>query len=83
MSYPGDEVLGFVSALLARGTAGILASTAVVPDVEAAGLMTAVHRHLARGATLARALHEARQAQDTGDPGSYVNWCTFSAHGAA
>ena len=83
VSYPGDEVLGFVSALLARGTAGILASTAVVPDVEAAGLMTAVHRHLARGATLARALHEARQAQDTGDPGSYVNWCTFSAHGAA
>jgi len=83
VSYAGDEVLGFVSALLARGTAGILASTAVVPDVEAAGLMTAVHRHLARGATLARALHEARQAQDTGDPGSYVNWCTFSAHGAA
>ena len=44
VSYAGDEVLGFVSALLARGTAGILASTAVVPDVEAAGLMTAVHR---------------------------------------
>jgi tetratricopeptide (TPR) repeat protein len=83
VSYAGDEVLGFVSALLARGTAGILASTAVVPDVEAAGLMTAVHRQLARGATLARALHEARESQDTDDPGSYVNWCTFSAHGAA
>jgi len=83
VSYPGDEVLGFVSALLARGTAGILASTAVVPDVEAAGLMTAVHRRLARGDTLARALHSARQTQDTADPGSYVNWCTFSAHGAA
>jgi len=83
VSYAGDEVLGFVSALLARGTAGILASTAVVPDVEAAGLMTAVHRRLARGDTLARALHSARQTQDTADPGSYVNWCTFSAHGAA
>jgi tetratricopeptide (TPR) repeat protein len=83
VSYAGDEVLGFVSALLARGTAGILASTAVVPDVEAVGLMTAVHRQLARGATLARALHAARQAQDTDDPGSFVNWCTFSAHGAA
>jgi tetratricopeptide (TPR) repeat protein len=83
VSYAGDEVLGFVSALLARGTAGIVASTAVVPDVQAVGLMTAVHRRLARGSTLARALHEARESQDTDDPGSYVNWCTFSAHGAA
>jgi CHAT domain-containing protein len=83
VSYAGDEVLGFVSALLARGTAGILASTAVVPDVEAVDLMTAVHRALARGATLARALHEARQSQDTDHPRGYVNWCTFNAHGAA
>ena len=71
-----------MGALLARGTAGILASAAVVPDIPAAGLMTAVHRRLSRGATLARALHEARQAQDTEDPGSFVNWCTFNAHGA-
>ncbi len=83
VSYAGDEVLGFVSALLARGTAGVLASTAVVPDVEAVDLMTAVHQRLARGATLAHALHEARASQDTDDPGSYVNWCTFTAHGAA
>ena len=83
VSYAGDEVLGFVSALLARGTAGILASTAVVPDVEAVGLMTAVHRGLVRGATLSRALHEARESVDTEDPASYVNWCTFNAHGAA
>jgi CHAT domain-containing protein len=82
-SYAGDEVLGFVGALLARGTAGILASAAVVPDVPAVGLMTAVHRHLSHGATLAGALHEARAAQDTDDPGSFVNWCTFNAHGAA
>jgi hypothetical protein len=46
-------------------------------------LMTAVHGRLSRGATLARALHEARGAQDTGEPGSFVNWCTFNAHGAA
>src|SRR5215471_4854978 len=82
-SYAGDEVLGFVGALLARGTAGILASAAVVPDVPAAGLMTAVHERLPRGTTLARALHEAREAADTEDPGSFVNWCTFTAHGAA
>ena len=45
--------------------------------------MTAVHRHLSGGSTLARALHEARQAQDTADPASFVNWCSFNAHGAA
>jgi tetratricopeptide (TPR) repeat protein len=83
IGYDGDEVLGFVSALLARGTAGVLASTVVVPDAETAGLMIEVHRGLARGLTLARALHEARAAQDTGDPGSFVSWCTFNAHGAA
>ena len=82
-SYAGNEVLGFVSALLARGTVAVLASAAAVPDVPAVGLMTAVHRHLAEGSTLARALHQARQSQDTDDPGSFVNWCTFNAHGAA
>lgn len=82
-SYAGDEVLGFVTALLARGTAGILASTAEVPDVAAIELMAAVHERLARGATLARALHEARAVQDTDNPDGYVNWCTFNVHGAA
>jgi hypothetical protein len=83
VSYAGDEVLGFVSALLARGTAGVLASTAVVPDVAAAGFMTAVHGRLARGDSLAVALYTARSSLDIGDPATFVNWCTFSAHGAA
>jgi CHAT domain-containing protein len=81
--YAGDEVLGFVSALLARGTAGVLASTAVVPDVASTGFMTAVHKQLARGDSLAVALHTARASLDIGDPATFVNWCTFSAHGAA
>jgi CHAT domain-containing protein len=83
VSYAGNEVLGFVSALLARGTAGILASMANVPDADAVDLMTAVHDRLARGATLARALHGARESLDIGDPATYVNWCIFNAHGAA
>ena len=83
VGYAGNEVLGFVSALLARGTVAILASAAAVPDVPAVGLMTAVHSHLGDGRTLACALHQARQSQDTDDPGSFVNWCTFNAHGAA
>ena len=45
-------------------------------------LAVAWHR-LAGGDTLARALHEARGSIDTEDPGSFVNWCTFSAHGGA
>jgi len=45
--------------------------------------MTAVHRRLADGDTLARALHEARTSFAADDPASFVNWCTFNAHGAA
>jgi tetratricopeptide (TPR) repeat protein len=82
VSVAGDEVLGFVSALLARGTAGIIASIAAIPDVAAVGLMRALHECLVRGGTLAHALHEARATLDRTDPCAYVNWCTFSAHGA-
>jgi CHAT domain-containing protein/tetratricopeptide (TPR) repeat protein len=83
VNYSGDEVLGFVSALLARGTAGILASIAAIPDLAAVDLMRAVHERLARGQTLACALHSARATLDREDPRTYVNWCTFSAYGAA
>ncbi|GAA0897821.1 hypothetical protein GCM10009558_110270 [Virgisporangium aurantiacum] len=83
VSYAGDEVLGFVSALLARGTAGIVASTAAVPDVAAVDLMCALHEGLISGRTLAHALHAARATLDRSDPAAFVNWCTFTAHGAA
>jgi len=83
VSYAGDEVLGFVSALLARGTAGVVASIAAVPDVAAVDLMCGLHEQLIKGRTLAQALYEARQGLNRDDPGAFVNWCTFSAHGAA
>jgi tetratricopeptide (TPR) repeat protein len=83
VSYAGDEVVGFISSLLARGTAGVVASVAAVPDVAAVELMTALHGHLAEGRTLAHALHAAREGLDRTDPAAYVNWCTFSAYGAA
>lgn len=82
-AYAGDEVLGFVSAMLARGTAGIVANIAAVPDVEVVDLMLALHRHLAAGETMARALHGARGQIDRDAPTGFVNWCTFGAHGAA
>lgn len=83
VSYVGNEVIGFVSAMLAQGTAGVVASIAAIPDVAAVDLMVALHRGLARGETMARALHAARQEIDRESPEGYVNWCTFSAHGAA
>jgi len=83
VSYDGDEVLGFVSAVLARGTAGVVASVAAVPDVAAVDLMCGLHERLRKGRTLAHALYEARECLDRDDPESFVNWCTFSAHGAA
>ncbi|GEL96687.1 CHAT domain-containing protein [Cellulomonas terrae] len=83
VAYAGDEVLGFVSAMLAQGTAGVVASIAAVPDVAAVDLMLELHRGLRDGLPLARALHAARGRVDRSTPEGFVNWCTFSAHGAA
>ena len=83
VAYAGDEVLGFVSAMLARGTAGVVANIATVPDVEVVDLMVGLHRRLAAGQTMARALHAARGEVDRDTPAGFVNWCTFGAHGAA
>lgn len=83
VSYAGDEVLGFVSAVLSRGSAGVVASVTTVPDVAAAELMVALHQRIRAGYTLARALFEARTGLDPQDPAAYVNWCTFNAYGAA
>jgi tetratricopeptide (TPR) repeat protein len=82
MAYAGDELLGFVSALVARGTAGVVASMVAVGDIEAVGLMAELHRELASGSSMPDALHAARATLDTADPRQFVNWCAFSAYGA-
>jgi CBS domain-containing protein len=82
VAYAGDELLGFVGALLARGTAGLVASVVAVGDVEAVELMGALHAGLARGASMADALHAARAGIDRTDPRGFVNWCAFTAYGA-
>jgi tetratricopeptide (TPR) repeat protein len=81
-TYPGGESLGFVSALLARGTAGIIASTVLVSDAAATPFMLDIHRGLYQG-TLSDALHSARGRLDRSDPPQFVNWCGFVAFGAA
>ena len=83
VAYPGGEMLGFVSALLARGTAGLVASIIVVPDVAAPALMVGLHEHLRGGQTQAVALHAARAELDLDDAREFVNWCGFTAFGAA
>ena len=82
VAYDGGELLGFVSALLARGTAGLAASVVTVGDIAAVALMSALHERLAGGAPMADALFAARTGLDTTDPRAFVNWCAFTAYGA-
>ncbi|MGY1679264.1 CHAT domain-containing protein [Geodermatophilus sp. SYSU D01176] len=82
VTVAGDELLGFVSALLARGTTGVVASTVALPDAESVDLMAQLHRGLAAGRTMADALHAARARLDTADPRQFVHWCAVGAYGA-
>lgn len=67
VSFSGDELLGFVSALLATGTAGLVASLVAVGDVETGELMRGLHGRLIRGESMAAALHGARSELNTLD----------------
>ena len=83
VGYEGNETLGFVSALLARGSAGLVASAIVVPDWDVVALMRALHSSVLGGASLADALFAARAELDVSDPRSFASWCAFNAFGAA
>jgi tetratricopeptide (TPR) repeat protein len=83
INLAGDEVLGFVSALLAGGTAGVVACVSEVPDTAAVALMQRLHRGIREGDTLARALHRARTEEEDGGGAAFVARCAFVAHGAA
>ncbi|MFN8080850.1 MAG: CHAT domain-containing protein [Kineosporiaceae bacterium] len=89
VSYAGEEVLGFVSAFMARGTAGMVAATTPVPDGESVPLMSALHHRIARGDTLSQALWSARAsigagAEDFVDrPVDFMAWFAYTAYGAA
>jgi CHAT domain-containing protein len=83
VSYGGNEMPGFVSTLMAKGTAGVLASSVVVPDEDVSPLMTALHSAIVKGATLAQALHTARASVDATDPKQFAASCACNAFGAA
>jgi CHAT domain-containing protein len=82
VGYAGNETLGFVSALLARGAAGLVASAIVVPDWDVVPLMRSLHASVLRGASLADALFTARGTLDRDDPRVFASWCAFNAFGA-
>jgi CHAT domain-containing protein len=82
-SYKGGEVLGFVSTMMARGTAGLVTPGLPIPDGASVDLMTALHDAIRGGASLADALYRARTAVGADDPETYVAWCGLTAYGAA
>lgn len=65
--HPGDELMGLAAALLARGTATLVASVVPVPDERAVVIMTALHAGLRGGLAPAAAL--ARAQADHGQLG--------------
>ena len=79
--FAGEEALGFVSALLGAGSAGIVASSVLVSDEGSGSLMRDLHKALAGGASVADALWAARQGLDTDDPHQLASWCAFDAFG--
>jgi len=82
-AYGGEEMLGFVSALLTRGTAGLVASPLQVSDLDTMPLMAELHRQLLKGARMAEALYAARQTIDRSDPTCLATWSAFTTYGAA
>ncbi|PMR60336.1 hypothetical protein C1A38_14840 [Verrucosispora sp. ts21] len=81
--YEGDEVLGFVSALMAGGTAGVIASGVPLPDGASLALMPRLHDRVAIGESLAGALWAVRSAEPPASPADFVTWCGLTAYGAA
>ncbi|MET3805389.1 tetratricopeptide (TPR) repeat protein [Nakamurella sp. UYEF19] len=83
ISFEGNETLGFVSTLMARGTSGLVASIVVIPDASTVGLMHALHTRVVAGDRLSDALFAARASIDPLDPREFVSWCAFNTFGAA
>ena len=76
-------MLGFVSALMAGGTAGVIASGVPLPDGASLALMPRLHDRVVRGESLAGALWAVRAAEPPTSPADFVTWCGLTAYGAA
>jgi tetratricopeptide (TPR) repeat protein len=78
----GSEPLGFISALLQRETAAVVASTIPVPDEQSKDLMVRMHEELVDGLSMPEALHRARATLDTSSPAGFAASLAFTAFGA-
>lgn len=83
VTYDGGEFLGFVSTLLGRGTARLIASCMQVSDAEVVPLVRGVHERLVAGHAVADALHHAAGGLDDPRPEGLAALCSFNAYGAA
>ena len=77
-----DELLGLAAALLPLGTIGIVGSVVPISDHEVVPLMVTLHRGLARGASMAEALRDARVAATGGAAGRLASAWSLVALGA-
>lgn len=80
---PGDELLGFLTALLSLGTRAVVASVVPVSDAATTPLMLALHDALRSGVAMPGALRHARNRVDVDDPASFAAAIAFVAFGAA
>jgi len=78
----GEEILGFTAALLAGGTATLVAPVVPVPDAETTPLMLAFHRLLRAGRSPAEALARAQAEMSTGDTAACAGAAGFVCLGA-
>ena len=81
-SVGADELLGLVSALMAVGSAGVLAAVLPVADTSVVELSVLVHRRLLAADDLAEAARAAR-GDLAGDPVAAATAAAFLAFGAA
>jgi tetratricopeptide (TPR) repeat protein len=82
LAVGADELLGLVSALIALGSAGVVASVVQVNDPATVPLMTALHDQLRAGADLASSLATARrEVSARGDPVAQATAYSFIALG--
>ena len=79
--YDGNEVLGFVGAMMSNGSAGIAATEIPIPDGASVDAMTVLHRRVSRGDSLASAVWHARASLAGGGPEEYIAWCGLTAYG--
>ncbi len=82
---PGEELLGFLSALFSLGTQAVLASVVPVPDLATTSFMVEFHRRLARGASFPEALCATRRdlLATSADPADFVVAHAFVAFAQA